>query len=106
MKLREHPALVLSGGFRTWPPVWVHSRGTPVVKKLHGEIGVFTGTIRHEAVPSTIFLRMEVADESYVGFLVGGGPMFCSQLANVLQEAVGRTIADIGDCSANMFPED
>jgi hypothetical protein len=97
MKLRDHPALVLSGGFRSWPPIWVHSRGTPEVKKLHGEIGVFTGTIRHEAVPSTIFLRMEFENESYLGFLVVGKPMFCLQLDNLLQEHVGRTIAEIGD---------
>jgi hypothetical protein len=79
----------------------VHSRGTSEVKKLRGEIGVFTGTIRHEAVPSTIFLRMEFEDESYRGFLVVGEPMFCLQIDNLLQEHVGRTIAEIGDIDLN-----
>ena len=92
---REHPALRLSGGLRSWPPVWVCSRTQPF-KTITGEIGVFTGTILHEGLPSTLFIRMEYQNEPYMGFLVVGEPMFCLQLNNVLQEHIGRTIADIG----------
>ena len=40
---------------------------------------------------------MEFENEGYLGFLVVGEPMFCLQLDNILQEHVGRTIAEIGD---------
>ena len=93
--LGDHPALTIAGG-PSWPPVWVHSKTKPI-KKLYGEVGVFTGTILHDDIPTALFIRMVIDETAYMGYLGVNDAVFCYQLNKFLQHHIGRTIAEIAD---------
>jgi hypothetical protein len=93
--LRDHPASTIAGG-PSWPPVWVHSKTKPI-KKLYGEVGVFTGTILHDDIPTALFIRMVIDETAYMGYLGVNDAVFCYQLNKFLQHHIGRTIAEIAD---------
>lgn len=95
MKLRDHPALEISG-VHYWPPVWMHTQTRPF-KRLEGEVGVFTGTKINDDLPSAIFLLMEFEQQRYMGFLTCGDPGFCDLLDRLLQDHIGRPVKEIGD---------
>lgn len=95
MKLRDHPALVISG-LSVWPPVWIDTRTQPF-KRLEGEIGILTGTVLNHGFPRAIFLTMEFEQKDYMGFVTCADASFCCQLDSFLQNYIGRPIKEIGD---------
>lgn len=100
-KLRDHPAFVVYG-LPAWPPVWVHTRTKPF-KRLEGEIGIFTGTVLNDGIPSALFLKMQYEEEAYMGFLTVGDPAFCLELSRFLQSFIGRPINQIGDLDVSFL---
>lgn len=95
MRLKDHP-LMSYYGMKSWPPVWVNTRGGKV-KKLTGEIGMLTRTVFFPETPKRLFLVMETGNECYIGCLVFSEPGFCQQLNEILQSCAGRSIEEIGD---------
>jgi hypothetical protein len=95
MKLRDHP-LLMYYGMNSWPPVWVNSRTVPT-SKLTGEIGTLTRTTFFPEMPKRLFLIMEFENQPYMGALLFSDAVFCRQLNTILQDQIGRSIAEIGD---------
>ena len=101
MRLRDHPALTISG-IPSWPPVWVRRR-TKATRKVYGELGVFTGSVFNESMPTAIFMKMEFKAREYMGFLSVGDAVFCLQLDRLLNQNIGRSIEEIGDIDISVL---
>ena len=55
-------------------------------------MGIFTGTVLNDGVPSALFLKMQYEDEPYMGFLTAGDFAFCLELSRFLQSFIGRRL--------------
>ena len=76
--------------------MWAHTRTKPY-KRLTGEIGMFTGTILDEDVPTRLYVKMEFKQERYLGCLLIQDTVFSYQLHRFLQNYIGLTIKEVGD---------
>lgn len=94
MKLRDHP-LIAYRGFRTWPPMWIQVDGS--VETLFGEIGVLAGAYLSREPLSQCHLLVDYEGKRFAAALPFDNPKFCSQICNVLQANLGRSIKDIAD---------
>lgn len=95
MKLRDHPVLTYRG-VHLWPPVWVHSRTTPIRKAI-GEIGILTEVVVHDKAPAELFLRIKYDGLQYVGCLLFSDPGVSHRLYDILKGFSGHPIKEIGD---------
>lgn len=95
MFLRDHP-LMSCWGFRNWPPVWSRIRGAGD-KHAKGEIGILTSVKFANALPTNrCFLNIYYQDSEYMGCLLFDKPIFCRQIAKLLQGCCGHAISEIG----------
>jgi len=95
LPLRDHPQFNFFG-HSGWPPVWAHTR-SKLYKRLTGEVGVFTGTKLYEHAPTRLFVKMEFAQEPYLGCVLTHDAIFARQLHNFLQNYIGLSIKEVGD---------
>ncbi len=94
VKLRDY-SLMTHGGAPNWPPLWMQSRIGGGVKAMNGEGGVLMYV--HAAADSRkCYLVIEDENENYTGTLVFDNARLCRQVADLLQQHLGRSIKEIG----------
>jgi len=96
IKLRDHPCMTRVSGKKTWPPLWVDTRGT-FHAQPRGEIGVLKKIEQHAGIANSIFLLIEHEGQSYIGMLNFDDTVFCREIGKVLDANIGHTIKTIGD---------
>ena len=96
MKLRDHPLMTRISGMKTWPPLWVDTRG-PVFKKPRGEVGYLKRIEQHDGIANSLFLWIEHEGQSYIGMMNFDEAAFCNEIRTVLEASLGLGIRDIGD---------
>jgi hypothetical protein len=103
VKLRDY-SLVTNGNAPNWPPLWMQSRISGGVKAVIGEVGVLIYV--HAAADSRkCYLVIEDKNENYTGTLVFDNARLCRQVADLLQQHLGRSIKEIGDLEVSFTPE-
>jgi hypothetical protein len=101
VKLRDYS--LMNGGAPNWPPLWMQSR---IVggKAMNGEVGVLIYV--HAAADSRkCYVVIEDENENYTGTLVFDNARLCRQVADVLQQHLGRSIKEIGDLEVSFMPK-
>lgn len=94
VKLRDY-SLVTNGAAPNWPPLWMQSR-IGGGKAMNGEVGVLIYV--HAAEDSRkCYVVIENENENYTGTLVFDNARLCRQVADLLQQHLGRSIKEIGD---------
>ena len=83
-------------GIASWPPVWNWIDGEEN-EQPSGEVGVLT-EVRLSIIepPNKCFLIIAHEASLYMGCLLINDLSFCAQVAELLQDYCGRTIAEIG----------
>jgi hypothetical protein len=97
MLLREHP-LMNCRGIPNWPPRW-RARGDGVLPPATGEVGVLTEVVANRSSShqsAELFLFMEHHGRHYIAAVLLSDETFCGQLAELLKQHCGRTLAEIG----------
>jgi hypothetical protein len=94
MHLRDHP-LMCYKRVRNWPPVWVR-RKQLIAKSVIGEFGILAAVRYGSATPGKCHLVIEHEREEFIGALLFDDFMFCEVVVKLLEENVGRKIAEIG----------
>jgi hypothetical protein len=94
VKLRNHPLMVRRSGFACWPPYWWTPRQKEIVPA--GEVGTLQ-SVRMDWICNKLFLMMEHDDLAYLGVLQFDDICFCQHLHDILNENLGRSMAEIGD---------
>jgi len=92
-----------NGSAPNWPPLWMQSR---IVggKAMNGEVGVLIYV--HAAADSRkCYVVIEDENENYTGTLVFDNARLCRQVADVLQQHLGRSIKEIGDLEVSFMPK-
>ncbi len=104
MELRDHPLLIYRG-IRSWPPVWTQIRGDDsarprgevgTLKEIHVSIDPPVQASGASGGYNRIYLFIEHDAKSYLGCLMMEDRAFCQQLAALLRNQYGRTVAEIG----------
>ena len=96
MQLRHHPLMTRRIGIKLWPPPWT----SPDQEKPlwpHGEIGILKRVWIHPRLGTCVFLFIEHEGVTYTGSMYFDDPRFFIDIHNVLENNVGRSIAEIGD---------
>jgi hypothetical protein len=102
VKLRDYP-LMTHGGAPNWPPLWMQSR-IDGVKAVNGEVGVLIYV--HAVVDLyKCYLVIEDENENYTGTLLFDNARLCGQVADLLQQHLGRSLKEIGDLDVSFTPE-
>jgi hypothetical protein len=95
MLLRDHPLLCYRG-VRSWPPTWTWVGGFDN-QRLRGEIGILKAVEKSNILPADrCFLYIEHEAAEYIGCLLCGDHVFCTQIVKLLQGCCNRPIAEIG----------
>jgi hypothetical protein len=96
MKLRDHPMMIRTNGYQSWPPSWTTTHqdrdGKPV-----GEVGTLEDVVRSHITDNKIFLFMESDGFRYMGFITFDDPPCCHEIYRLLKHYVGRPIKEIGN---------
>jgi hypothetical protein len=93
--LRDHPLMSYSG-VPNWPPVWIWIRGEDDNKQAKGEVGILKWVgLTGVQPPDRCYLMMSHEGSSYMGTLLFDDPVFCRQVAKLL-EGHCSPIAEIG----------
>ena len=103
MKLRDYP-LMTNGDAPNWPPLWMQSRIGGGVKAVSGEVGVLI-YVHAGADSRKCYLVIEDENENYTGTLLFDNASLCRQVANLLQQHLGRSIKEIGDLAVSFTPK-
>jgi hypothetical protein len=91
------------GGAPNWPPLWMQSR-IDGVKAVNGEVGVLIYV--HAVVDLyKCYLVIEDENENYTGTLLFDNARLCGQVADLLQQHLGRSLKEIGDLDVSFTPE-
>jgi len=96
MQLRDHPLMTRISGVKSWPPLWVDTRG-PAYSKPKGEVGHLKRVEQHAAIANGLFLWIEYNGVSYVGMMHFDDLMFCDAIRKALESNLGLSISEIGD---------
>jgi len=90
MRLRDHPKLR-----HAWPPAWA-SYFSGADKFPIGEDPDKLLSAEESDPPGTISLRVEFEGRELLGVMVVEDPEFRSQLVELLQQNIGKSIREIG----------
>jgi len=66
-------------------------------------VGVFTGTVLNEAMPTAMFMKISFEQKEYMGFLSVNDAVLCLQLDKLLNQYIGRPIEQIGDLDVSFL---
>jgi hypothetical protein len=101
MQLRDHPLMTTRNGANIWPPTWstTGQNDTPA----RGEVGILR-YVKGSSESRKCFLVMEHENNHYVGTLWFRDLAFCSQICDILQQNIGRSIKEIGDLDLSYNP--
>jgi hypothetical protein len=95
MKLREHP-LMVSGGIRNWPPIWVWTGGENN-QRPRGEVGVLIRVEPSVVEFQRLFLTIQYNDSEYMGWLSFDDAKFCRKIYHLLKGLYRQSISEIGE---------
>lgn len=101
MKLRDHPLMTRKSGIKLWPPPWTSSmQDKPYWPR--GEIGTLQRVWMHPRLGTCLFLFIKYDGVSYTGSMYFDDPRFCIDLYHLVEDYVGRSIAQIGDVDVSL----
>ena len=103
MKLREHP-LMICGGIRNWPPVWVWVGGENN-QRPRGEVGVLIRAEPSVVEIKRLFLTIQYNDSEYMGCLSFDDAAFCREIYHLLKELYRHSILEIGELDISWAQE-
>jgi hypothetical protein len=96
MKLREHPMMIRTNGYRSWPPLWT-TADQDRDKKPIGEVGTLEDAVMRNLIDNKIFMFMQYQGSRYMGFVAFDDSTFCRQIYGLLKSKAGLSIKEIGD---------
>ena len=96
MKLRDHPIMIRTNGYRSWPPSWTAADQGRDEKPI-GEVGTLEDVVRSHIIDDKLFLFMESDGFRYMGFINFDDPGFCTKIYGLMKSRMGRSIKEIGD---------
>ena len=103
--LRDHP-LMSYRGTRNWPPTWTKTSGgsrAVAEETLRGEIGILERVLLSRVEPcNRCYLSIEFKHIVYLGSLLFDDATFCSQISDLLQPHIGKSIKEIGDLDLSL----
>ena len=103
MKLRDHPMMIRTNGYRSWPPPWKAANQDRDEKPI-GEVGTLQDVVRSHIIDNKIFLFIESDGFRYMGFITLDDPGFYNKIYRLLKHYVGRPIKEIGDIELSHIP--
>jgi hypothetical protein len=101
MLLRDHP-LMRYRGIPNWPPTWIWIDGRED-KCPKGEIGILKTVLLPKMHPNRCFMLIFYDESSYMGCLLFDDPVFCTQIAKLLQDCRNRSITEIGSLDVRIL---
>ena len=103
MKLRDHPRMIRTNGYCSWPPSWTAADQRRDEKPI-GEVGTLEDVVRSHIIDDKLFLFMESDGFRYMGFITFDDSGFCNKIYRLLKHYVGRPIKEIGDIELSHIP--
>jgi len=103
MKLRDHPMMIRTNGYRSWPPSWTTTHQDRDEKPV-GEVGTLQDVVRSHIIDNKIFLFIESDGFRYMGFITFDDPGFYNKIYRLLKHHVGWPIKEIGDIELSHTP--
>ena len=97
MQLRHHPLITRRDGVKIWPPLWTLTTQDKA-DWPHGEIGILERVwIAPQLEKRLLFMFVRHGGFRYMGSMLFDRERFCLDMYSILQNHLGRSIAEIGD---------
>jgi hypothetical protein len=93
MKLNDHP-LMSHKGLRNWPPSFLAFNHED---RLAGELGILRHVMADQTDMNRVFLLTEYDGLGYVGCVQFDDKEFCSRIATVFRNSIGKPLKEIGE---------